>query len=482
MSGVGAPRTPSSRGHRAAFSAGELRLDKQQSADELRLDKQHWETPRGEPGGFVSLIRVEACSSPSPTEGGESSHAECYTSRGRYAAGMQAASLFERAYGRSPDRVVWAPGRVNLIGEHLDYTLLPVLPVAIQFGVGVAATPTDTGRIRAVSAGYPDVLDIDVDATDQPPGWHRYVWAACRESGVTAGADIAVAGDLFADGGLSSSSALTLATIVALSSVDGDELVLDASRAERSVGIEGGLMDQTVIVHGQHGHALHISFGPLRHRPVIIPDGVRLVAAHSGGSAPKSDLIRDAFDARVAGGRIAAAMIGDLLGVDPGRPPLLGRVAALAGIDEVVAALPETLAPSDAPAEEADLVRFTARSLDPSQPVPVRVVASHVVTESRRVAEIGAALAVGDLTAVGASLDASHASLGRYGATTAALDVVCSAMRRAGAAGARMTGAGWGGFAVAVCRPDRVAEVIDAAVAATGGPAFEVIPSRGLSR
>lgn len=394
---------------------------------------------------------------------------------------MDAVELLRSRYGAAPEAVVRAPGRVNLIGEHLDYTLLPVLPLAMQHGITVAATPTATGRVRAASADFPGELDVPLDDPEPPVGWARFVWAASREAG-SSGADLAVAGDLFADGGLSSSSSLTVALIAALSSLEGDDLVLAASRAERAVGIEGGLMDQSVIVHGRPGTALRIDFDPLRHRPVPIPASIRIVAAHSGERAPKSAEIRDAFDGRVAGGRLAAALLGVDLGVDPGRPPLLGRIADASGIDGAVARLPETLAPESGPGVPDDFVRLTARRLDPAAPVPVRAVAAHVVSEARRVDAVEVALGLEDLGEVGRLLDASHVSLAGYGATTAGLDTVCEAMRRAGAAGARMTGAGWGGFAVAVCDPASVGAVVDAAIDATGGPAFEVVPSGGMRR
>jgi galactokinase len=394
---------------------------------------------------------------------------------------VDAVELFRSRYGTAPHEVVRAPGRVNLIGEHLDYTLLPVLPVAMQHGITVAATRTANGRVRATSANVTGELDLDLEDSAVPAGWHRYVWAAAREAG-SSGAEIAVAGDLLADGGLSSSSALTVALIAALSDLAGDALVLAASRAERAVGIEGGLMDQSVIVHGRPGTALRIEFDPLRHRTVPIPSSIRIVAAHSGQRAPKSAAIRDAFDVRVSGGRVAAALLGVDLGVDPGRPPLLGRIAHTAGIDDAITRLPETLVPDTAPADLEDLVRFTARRLDPAEPVPVRAVAEHVIGEARRVDAVEAALVSGEIGEVGRLLDASHVSLIRYGATTAALDAVCAAMRRAGAAGARMTGAGWGGFAVAVCDAAAVDAVIRAAIEETGGPAFEVVPSGGMRR
>ncbi|MDX1690589.1 MAG: galactokinase family protein [Acidimicrobiia bacterium] len=394
---------------------------------------------------------------------------------------MRAIERFRDEYGREPDAVVRAPGRVNLIGEHLDYILEAVLPFALDRTVDVAVGRADHGRLRAVSANFPRRLDIAAGAQEAPAGWHRYVWAACSEAGVS-GVDVAVAGNLFPDGGLSSSSALTVGLLAAITDHGGDQLVLAASRAERAVGIEGGLMDQTVIVHAVAGAALHIHFEPLRHEHVPIPPDIRIVAAHSGRTAPKSGAIRDAFDARVAGGRVAASLLADRLAANAGEPPLLGRLTDVVGIDDAVGDLPEELAPADAPGPVEPYVRLTARTLDPAVPVPVRAVADHVVGEARRVARVVAALKSNDIGAVGDALDASHRSLGGYGAATVALDAVAAVMRAAGAAGARMTGAGWGGFAIAVCSPDRVDAVRRAAEDLTGGPAFEAVPSRGLRR
>ncbi len=90
------------------------------------------------------------------------------------------------------------------------------------------------------------------------------------------------------------------------------------------------------------------------------------------------------------------------------------------------------------------------------------------------------ALTEGDLAELGRLVDASHRSLGRFGASTPALDGLTAAMRSAGATGSRLTGAGFGGYAIAVCRPDQVAAVSAAGRRATGGPAFQVLPSMGL--
>ena len=402
---------------------------------------------------------------------------------------------FAARWGQPPTAVVRAPGRVNLIGEHTDYSLLPVLPIAIERHLLIAASATADGVVEAASAAFDGIVRINRTAIDDEPAavWGRYLAGALRELADVAagqGAFIHVSGDLPAEGGLSSSSALTVGVIAALNAawdagLDRDEILRRAVVAERHVGVESGGMDQTVILFAESGSALRIDFEPPAHRNVLIPDGLAFVVAASGDEAPKGGAARAAYNERVVGARIAAVMLADQVGIDVSAPPVLRDVAGVDVIDILVEDLPEKISAVEVArsvgSDIEHIVRLTASRFDHMAKVPVRRVAAHVLSEADRVERAEAALLAGDLTGFGALLNASHDSLRQdFRCSTPALDKVCAAMRKAGAFGARLTGAGFGGYALAAVPPDRVASVIEAALAATGGPAFEVHASDGL--
>ncbi len=398
---------------------------------------------------------------------------------------------FEAHFGRRPELVVRAPGRVNIIGEHTDYALLPVLPAAVQFGITVAATGTDSGAVEAGSGAFPELVKVD-RFPGRVDGWGRYVAAAVRQLGDRApglGAQLWVDGDLAPDGGLSSSSALTVGLIGALDAVW--ELGLSrasvadlAVAAERSVGIEGGTMDQTVIALADPGAALRIDFFPPATRPIAIDPSIRLVAADSGKRSPKTGAMRDLYDSRVLGVRMAGGLLAAELGVDAGSPPLPGRLVDAANLLALSHELPAETSPREVSGstgiDPEVFCRLTARSLDPDLSVPVRVIAEHVVGEAARVDRAEVALQGGDLDALGRLLDESHSSLQAFGVSTPELDGLVIALREAGAAGARLTGAGGGGFVVAAASSDQVDGVVEAG-RRFAGTSFEVIPSGGLS-
>ena len=126
------------------------------------------------------------------------------------------------------------------------------------------------------------------------------------------------------------------------------------------------------------------------------------------------------------------------------------------------------------------LIRLTAGRFDPNRRLRVERAAVHVIEEARRVDAAQEALAAQDLAALGRLFDASHESLRSYGVSTPGLDAVTAAARAGGAAGARLTGAGFGGWAVALCRPDLTDDVVSAMASAGSGLAFEVTPSAGI--
>jgi galactokinase len=362
---------------------------------------------------------------------------------------------------------VTAPGRVNLIGEHTDYSLLPVLPMAIRRLLRVHAEPTGESVVEARSEQFDGVFRSD---RPENPEWSQYLTPVVELVGSGIGARLTIDGDLPATGGLSSSSALTVAALLALLRLKDQEpqpteLIDLAVQAERATGTEGGAMDQTLIVNATAGTALRIDFDPISWRTVAVPEHIAFVAGYSGAPAPKGGSARDAYNARVVGTRTAAL----LLDADP---PNLANVDG--DIADLISALPESAIP---PPEARQLATSTYDRIDP---LPVRSWARHVLTEAERVDAAARALDAGDLEALGLLFDESQASLADdYGVSTPGLDLLVGTAREAGAAGARLTGAGFGGWAVAVCDPDHV-EAVTEAMASVAGQAFRAEPSDGV--
>ncbi|HJR91399.1 MAG TPA: galactokinase family protein [Acidimicrobiia bacterium] len=402
----------------------------------------------------------------------------------------EAETAFRSRFGRAPDVVVSAPGRVNLIGEHTDYSLLPVMPFAIDRRLTLACAAIDSWEIHSTFE------ETSLTGIPGEVGWHRYVTAAVRHTGYAGGVAGIVTSDLPATGGLASSSALMMALIAALYGLEGRldptaacvaEIVRTAASAERQVGVESGAMDQTVIAYGRKANALRIDFaldGSPRVTNVPWPPDLQVVVAYSGEPAHKGAGAQFAYNRSVVSCRVAAALLARAAGLSVPAPLVLGRVADVDGVQDLAARLPiattARVVARDLGVDIGSLVRLTATGFDPDVPLPVRASAVHVLAEAGRVDAAQDALTAGDSCALGELLDASHASLGAFGASTPRLDALTAAMREAGASGSRLTGAGFGGNALALCDPGRADRIVAAALAATGGPAYAVAPDDGL--
>ena len=410
----------------------------------------------------------------------------------------QLCDRFEALHGVAPAAVFRSPGRVNLIGEHTDYSLLPVLPLAMEQATYVAVSPREEPLVVAGSLRFEGQAALGWDdplgQAEQP--WQRYLAGVMLVLGQVAGvrgrgARLLVHGDLPTTGGLSSSSSLTMGLLGALNvawelGLSRRQLVQHGVVAERHVGVESGGMDQTVIGLAQAGAALRIDFAPPRTQAVPLPDQLRVVVASSGQEAPKGGAVRQAYNERVVGCRLAAALLAAYLGLEQGEPLALSRVAGRQGVGRLVEDLPGVATAAavsglvHAPLER--LVQLTAGSFEAEAEVLVRPVARHVLGEAARVDRAQAALEQGDLEELGRLLNASHESLSiDYRCSTEALDRLCLALRGAGALGARLTGAGFGGYALAVTTPQRLEQVLTAATRASGSPALSVRPAAGMS-
>ncbi|GAB3603628.1 galactokinase [Microbacterium aureliae] len=384
-----------------------------------------------------------------------------------------ARALFADLTGAEPQGTWSAPGRVNLIGEHTDYNDGFVLPFAIQHRTHVAAGTRSDGVLRVVSTFDPvpvevPIADLEVvfpAQRDDVPEWARYplgvAWAALSQAGRDAasvtGLDLAFASDVPVGAGLSSSAAIEGATAAALDELWG--LGLDAVARARvgrtaendAVGAPTGIMDQMASNLGRADAAIFLDCRSLEAQVVDLgfaAAGLELLVIDTG--VKHSHATGGYGERRAACERGAAAM---------GVPSL------------------RDLAPGDLARAEQVLDDVTFRRV------------RHVVTENQRVLDTVRVLGESGAAAIGGLLVASHASMrDDFEISVPELDTAVEAALAAGAVGARMTGGGFGGAAIALVAGDRVAHVTDAvasAFAAAGFAAptqFTVRPSAGAGR
>ena len=333
-------------------------------------------------------------------------------------------------------RIVRAPGRVNLIGEHTDYNDGLVLPAAIDLDIRIAFVPTDDNRIDLTLAATGERGIVDLAAIGPRRGtWLDYVagtaWAL-------QGAGVAVRGfvgllesSIPAGAGLSSSAALELATAWALGgpdrpTLDPMTLARTAQRAENEyVGVLCGLMDQFAVTMGRAGSGLFLDCRSLAWHAVPIPAALELVVCHSG--SPRR-LETSAYNAR--------------------RAECVRAVAAIALDEPAVRSLRDVdLATLERHRQRIDEVAY-ARAI-------------HVVTENARVGATEAALRTDDRETLGRLFAASHASLrDRFEVSSDALDALVEiAVGTPGVVAARLTGAGFGGCTVNLVERGRSEEL-----------------------
>lgn len=335
-----------------------------------------------------------------------------------------AATLHESVFTERARSTALAPGRVNLIGEHTDYNDGFVMPLAIPFGTAVSGSPRSDRRVVATSERFgPTEFDLDADPRSSQ-GWGRYVHgmaAVLREHGVDPGGfTLAVASDI-PGSSLSSSAALEMAVgtlIVALAgtTIDPAELARLGQRVEHEViGVPVGIMDQLISATGVEGAASMIDCRSLEITPVPIPDSVKVVVLDTGTR-------RGLVDSEYAARRAACERVSSAIGVTALRDASAEQVAA-ADVDEI------------------DRRR-----------------AGHVVSENDRVLAAAEASRNGDVASLGHLMDESHDSLHTDFEVTGPAPHAAVELARTfpGCRGARMTGAGFAGAAVALVDTDAV--------------------------
>src|SRR6185369_7073659 len=325
------------------------------------------------------------------------------------------------------EAMISAPGRVNLIGEHIDYYNLPVLPMALRRTIRVHFTPRADRRISATSESYGHrEFDWTPALTPVARGdWENYLRAAAQaiagKWGVLHGIDATIESDLPPAAGLSSSSALIVGVTLALLRANGklasfQQLMEILPDGEQFVGTRGGGMDHAASLASREGCASLIEFVPLAVHYIPIPADWAFLVANSLYTAEKSGAVRERYNAVRTAGTDAL------------------RETGFASYGEAIEASPED--------------ELCALAAAKHLPPPFL----HVVTEAFRVRHAVEAMHTNDADRFGRLLMESHASLrDRLQVSCPPLDRLVDAAMASGAAGARLTGAGFGGCAVVLC-------------------------------
>jgi galactokinase len=371
---------------------------------------------------------------------------------------QEVTALFVEAFGIEPAGVWSAPGRVNLIGEHTDYTGGFVMPFAIEQRAFVAARSRNDGVVRAVARDRgTEQTSLSSVKLGEPDDWLGYLAGAAFVAGDELGWDLALASDVPIGGGLSSSAAITCAALLAMNDLRGwnrerQDLATLAQRVEHDViGTPCGIMDQTASLRCIEGHILMLDTRNLEVWQVPWP----------GAESALRLLITDTqAPHQLVDGQYARRRV------------LCEEATELLGIDQLRSATPELIAAS--------------QSLLSSEQFAC---ARHVVSENERVLRARALLDSDEPELIGPLLTASHISLrDDFRVTVPQLDVAVEAALAAGALGARMTGGGFGGCTVTLVHAERVRAVqteIDARFHAAGFGQpnhFLVAPSAGAKR
>jgi len=334
---------------------------------------------------------------------------------------------FRQRFGIPPEIIVRAPGRVNLIGEHTDYNDGFVLPLAIDRAIWIALNPRMDRRVYVHSLDFNHPVEFHLNNLSHQEGWGEYVtgmaWALQKAGYILNGWEGVLAGDVPVGAGLSSSAALELAVARAFYAVsiwdwNGVEIAKLAQLNENEwLGVKTGIMDQMISANGQAGNALLIDCRSLELTPVKLPAKTGVVILDT---STRRGLVDSTYNERVAQCQAAAQFFG---------------VKALRDVSW-------------------ELFQTTGRGLSN---LPYHR-ARHVITENKRTLEAVAAMKAEDASMLGDLMNASHESLrDDYEVSSDALNIMVSiAQAQNGCLGARMTGAGFGGCAVALVVQEKV--------------------------
>ncbi|GAU88098.1 hypothetical protein RvY_00854 [Ramazzottius varieornatus] len=401
----------------------------------------------------------------------------------RFKEGNHLEKAFTEKYGHAAEFIAVAPGRVNLIGEHIDYHGYSVLPMALSQSIRIAVSSNDSSQLHISNTSgdkYKDysgsISDLDIKK-GSAPSWHQYV--LCGIKGVSEnvknsedllGMNFLVEGQVPPNAGLSSSSALVCCSALATTqanklSFTPSELASICASSERHIGTEGGGMDQAISFLAEEGKAKLIDFDPLKSSNVVLPQQVVFVVAHSGVEMNKAATAD--FNTRVAEGRLGVqilAVINNLEWKSMKKAKELQK-ALKRSTKEMLALVAETFHEEPYSLSEiSDLLEISAEDLHSQhlsasvqhlRSFELRKRLRHVFTEAARVEAFrDTCEGGGDLSGVqslGDLMHDSHVSCrDDYECSCPELDELVDLMMKNGAYGARLTGAGWGGCAVAM--------------------------------
>jgi galactokinase len=351
-----------------------------------------------------------------------------------------AEETFVRIFGASPDAVVRAPGRVNLIGEHTDYNDGFVLPAAIDRTIAFAARRRADRQVHVHSLDFQDQVEFSLDAIekDEEHRWSNYLRGVFKfleaEGHRLQGAEVVFGGNVPREAGLSSSAAVEVGTVALSMKLFGlnlapVEVVRLARKAENEfVNVPCGIMDQFISALGKADHALFLDCRDLTYRHVPLRGNIKIVVCNSG---VRRALASSEYEVRLRQCRQAVAQL---------------RTTGMA-----VNSL-----------REIDLADLEVASHSLTEVLLKR--ARHVISENHRVLEAVKVLEKGDLERFGELVNASHESLrDDYEVSSKELDVLVElAQKQPGVLGARMTGAGFGGCTVNLVRTDAAAPFAEA--------------------
>jgi galactokinase len=364
---------------------------------------------------------------------------------------------FLEIFGEEPDLVAAAPGRVNLIGEHIDYSDGFVLPFAIKDRTLVAARKRDDSIVRIASVQRRNKV-VTVDISRVKPGlrgeWERYALGVLWSMGVKTGVDLLIDGHVPLGAGLSSSAALECSVATAMNHLFGmgftlEELARLTQKAENQyVGVPCGIMDQSVSLMATQGSALLLDCRDLSTKNIpfdVAASGLELLIIDT-----------QAHHALTDGGYAQ-------------RRASCESVVAKLAIPSLRELSMEQLEASRSLLTDTEYLR-----------------ARHAVTEMKRVLDCVDALSSSDFVRVGQLLNQSHASLrDDYAVSCPELDTAVDAALSAGALGSRMVGGGFGGSAIALIQASKTTETIKAVEKAFSNRGFKAprfftsLPSQG---
>lgn len=364
---------------------------------------------------------------------------------------------FLETFGEEPDLVAAAPGRVNLIGEHIDYSEGFVLPFAIKDRTMVAARKRDDSTVRIASAQRRSKI-VTVDISEVRPGlkgeWERYALGVLWSMGVKSGVDLLIDGHVPLGAGLSSSAALECSVATAMNHLfdmgfNLEELARLTQKAENQyVGVPCGIMDQSVSLMASRGFALLLDCRDLSTRNIpfdVASHGLELLIIDTQAHHALTD-------GGYAERRASCEAVAAKLSVKS------MRELTMAQLDSARATLSET-----------EYIR-----------------ARHAITEMKRVLDCVDALGSGDFVRVGQLINESHRSLrDDYTVSCPELDTAVEASLAAGAMGSRMVGGGFGGSAIALIEAAKTSQTISAIEKAFADKKFKAprfftsLPSQG---